>query len=154
MKLVKLITCDYATQAHIIRGALQNEGIDSMLRNENMATLMAGWQVNGLTGVDILVDEKDYEAAICLLEQNQMIPEQLRYCPFCGSPDIKFGLRKGHRIRAAAAALIALLTAAAPGTNHWEYICNRCKGRFEKPVARNYNRESCPTSPGGCAQDD
>ncbi len=109
MKLVKLITCDNATQAHIIRGALQNEGIDSMLRNENMATLMAGWQVDGLTGVDILVDEKDYEAAICLLERNQMIPEQLRYCPFCGSPDIKFELRKGCRLRAIVAASLPCL---------------------------------------------
>ena len=94
MKIVKLITCDSATQAHIVQGALQNEGIDSMLRNENMSTLLAGLQVGDLTGVDILVGEKDYEAAISLLEQNQMIPEQLKYCPFCGSPDIKFVLRK------------------------------------------------------------
>ncbi|WP_308756117.1 DUF2007 domain-containing protein [uncultured Bacteroides sp.] len=153
MKLVKLITCDNATQAHIIRGALQNEGIDSMLRNENMATLMAGWQVDGLTGVDILVDEKDYEAAICLLERNQMIPEQLRYCPFCGSPDIKFGLRKGCRLRAIVAAFIALLACSAPGTNHWEYVCNRCKGRFEKPVAGNHNGGSRPASPEGLQDD-
>ena len=125
------MTCDSATQAHIVQGALQNEGIDSMLRNENMSTLLAGLQVGDLTGVDILVGEKDYEAAISLLEQNQMIPEQLKYCPFCGSPDIKFVLRKGHRMRAVAAVI------AAPGTNHWEYVCNQCKGRFEKPVAKN-----------------
>lgn len=31
MKTVKLITCDDAFQAHIIQGALANEGIDSML---------------------------------------------------------------------------------------------------------------------------
>ena len=129
MKIVKLMTCDSATQAHIVQGALQNEGIDSMLRNENMSTLLAG--------VDILVGEKDYEAAISLLEQNQMIPEQLKYCPFCGSPDIKFVLRKGHRMRAVAAVIASLLASAAPGTNHWEYVCNQCKGRFEKPVAKN-----------------
>lgn len=39
MKIVKLMTCDSATQAHIVQGALRNEGIDSMLRNENMSTL-------------------------------------------------------------------------------------------------------------------
>ena len=129
------MTCDSATQAHIVQGALQNEGIDSMLRNENMSTLLAGLQAGDLTGVDILVGEKDYEAAISLLEQNQMIPEQ--YCPFCGSPDIKFVLRKGHRMRAVAAVIASLLASAAPGTNHWEYVCNQCKGRFEKPVAKN-----------------
>ena len=31
MKTVKLITCDDAFQAHIIQGALANEGIDSLL---------------------------------------------------------------------------------------------------------------------------
>ncbi|HBO08004.1 MULTISPECIES: DUF2007 domain-containing protein [Bacteroides] len=138
MKIVKLMTCDSATQAHIIQGALQNEGIDSMLRNENMSTLLAGLQVSNLTGVDILVNEENYEAAINLLEQNQMIPEQLRYCPFCGSSDIKFVLRKGHRLRAVAAAVASLLAGAAPGTNHWEYVCNQCKGRFEKPVAKKH----------------
>ena len=102
-----------------------------------MSTLLAGLQVGDLTGVDILVGEKDYEEAISLLEQNQMIPEQLKYCPFCGSPDIKFVLRKGHRMRAVAAVIASLLASAAPGTNHWEYVCNQCKGRFEKPVAKN-----------------
>lgn len=144
MEIVRLMTCESATQAHIIRGALQNEGIDSMLRNENMSTILSGLQLGDLTGVDILVDEENYEAAMCLLEQNQMIPEQLRYCPFCGSPDIKFVLRKGHRMRAVAAAIASLLTGTAPGTNHWEYVCNQCKGSFEKPVAKSHRATAEP----------
>jgi len=90
MKTVKLITCSDAAQAHIIQGALENEGISSLLHNENMSTLLRGY-INDIAGVDVLVDEADYEAAVRLLEQNEMIPEQLKYCPFCGSPDIKFG---------------------------------------------------------------
>ena len=43
MKTVKLITCDDAFQAHIIQGALANEGIDSLLHNENMSTLLRGF---------------------------------------------------------------------------------------------------------------
>ena len=136
MKIEKLMTCDSATQAHIVQGALENEGIESILHNENFSTLYKSC-VSNIAGVDILVGEKDYEAAISLLEQNQMIPEQLKYCPFCGSPDIKFVLRKGHRMRAVAAVIASLLASAAPGTNHWEYVCNQCKGRFEKPVAKN-----------------
>ena len=38
MKTVKLITCSDAAQAHIIQGALENEGISSLLHNENMST--------------------------------------------------------------------------------------------------------------------
>ena len=99
MKTVKLITCSDAAQAHIIQGALENEGISSLLHNENMSTLLRGY-INDIAGVDVWVDEADYEAAVRLLEQNEMIPEQLKYCPFCGSSDIKFVLKKEHRLRA------------------------------------------------------
>lgn len=34
MKTVKLITCDDAFQAHVIQGALKNEGIASVLDNK------------------------------------------------------------------------------------------------------------------------
>ena len=42
MKTVKLITCDEAFQAHIIQGALENEGIASVLHNENTSTVLRG----------------------------------------------------------------------------------------------------------------
>lgn len=134
MKTVKLITCDDAAQAHIVQGALENEGISSLLHNENMSTLLRGY-VNDIAGVDILVSESDYDAAIRLLEKNQMIPEQLKYCPHCGSPDIKFVLKKQHRLRAILASIASMLAATPPGSNHWEYICNKCGTHFEKPVA-------------------
>ena len=43
MKTVKLITCDDAFQAHVIQGALKNEGIASVLHNENMSSVMRGY---------------------------------------------------------------------------------------------------------------
>ena len=52
MKTVKLITCDDAFQAHVIQGALKNEGIASVLHNENMSSVMRGY-VRDVTGVDI-----------------------------------------------------------------------------------------------------
>ena len=99
MKTVKLITCDDAFQAHVIQGALKNEGIASVLHNENMSSVMRGY-VRDVTGVDIFVYEDEYDNALRLLERNQMIPEQLRYCPHCGSDEIKFVLKKSHRVRA------------------------------------------------------
>ena len=109
MKTVKLITCDDAFQAHVIQGALKNEGIASVLHNENMSSVMRGY-VRDVTGVDIFVYEDEYDNALRLLERNQMIPEQLRYCPHCGSDEIKFVLKKSHRVRgsmyAGSAALI------------------------------------------------
>ena len=49
MKTVKLITCSDAAQAHIIQGALENEGISSLLHNENMSTLLRGY-INDIAG--------------------------------------------------------------------------------------------------------
>ena len=74
MKTVKLITCDDAFQAHVIQGALKNEGIASVLHNENMSSVMRGY-VRDVTGVDIFVYEDEYDNALRLLERNQMIPE-------------------------------------------------------------------------------
>lgn len=135
MKTVKLMTCNDATQAHIVQGMLESEGIDSMLQNENMSGLLAGC-INNISGVDILVGEADYEKATQLLEQNQMIPEQLKYCPACGSEDLKFRLKKGRRLKTFFAAFACMLAGTPPGTNHWEYVCNACGKTFEKPVAR------------------
>ncbi len=135
MKTVKLITCDDAFQAHLIQGALENEGIVSVLHNENMSSVMRGY-VRDVTGVDIFVYEDEYDNALRLLERNQMIPEQLRYCPHCGSDEIKFVLKKSHRMRAMVAAVISALSAAPPGTEHWEYVCRKCGTHFEKPVAK------------------
>lgn len=135
MKTVKLMTFNDAAQAHIVQGMLESEGIDSMLQNENMGGVLPGL-INNISGVDMLVAESDYERAIELLEQNQMIPEQLKYCPACGAANIKFVLKKGRRLKATMAALACLLSGTPPGTNHWEYVCNACGNRFEKPVAK------------------
>ncbi|MDR0962060.1 MAG: DUF2007 domain-containing protein [Mediterranea sp.] len=138
-KTVRLMTCDDAPQAHIIQGALANAGIDSMLQNENMSTLLRG-AIQNVAGVDILVYESDYDAAMKLMEENGMVAEQLKYCPYCGSDNIRFVRRKGKGMRtlfAAFMSMIAMLmiTIAPPGTNHWEYLCKQCGKRFEKPTA-------------------
>lgn len=134
MKTVRLITCNDAAQAHIIQGALENEGIESVLHNENVSTLLRGY-IQNIAGVDILVMESDYEAAVRLLQQNQMLPEELRYCPFCGASDIKFVLKKENRWRAIFATIASMLAAVPPGSNHWEYVCGACGQKFEQPVA-------------------
>ena len=40
MRTIRLITCDDAMQAHIIQGALENEGIESLLHNENLSSVL------------------------------------------------------------------------------------------------------------------
>lgn len=71
-----------------------------------------------------------------LLERNQMIPEQLRYCPHCGSDEIKFVLKKSHRVRAVVAAVIAALSAAPPALSIGSMYAGSGGTHFEKPVAK------------------
>ena len=139
-KTVKLITCDDAFRAHLIQGALDNEGIPSVIHNENTSNVMRGF-VSNLSGVDVLVYEADHQKALDILEQNQMVGEQLKYCPFCGSDDIKFGLKKGKRLRTFFAAILALLSLTPPSTAHWEWHCRRCGARFEQPVSWSHRPE-------------
>ena len=103
MKTVKLITCNDAMEAHILQGALENEGIESVLHNENFSFLYRSY-VSSIAGVDILVVDEDYDKAVRVLKQNQSWPEELTLCPCCGSSDIKLVLRKGKKLRAIGAA--------------------------------------------------
>lgn len=135
MKTVKLITCNDAMKAHILQGALENEGIESILHNENSSTLYKSC-VSSIAGVDILVADEDYARAVQVLRDNESWPEELTLCPFCGSPDIKFILKKGKKLRAIGAAILSMLAAAPPGDNHWEYTCAQCHKNFEVPVSK------------------
>ena len=83
MKTVKLITCNDAMKAHILQGALENEGIESILHNENFSTLYKSC-VSSIAGVDILVADDDYEKAVQVLRDKQSWPEELTLCPYCG----------------------------------------------------------------------
>lgn len=134
MKTVKLMTCNDAVTAHILQGALENEGIDSVLHNENFSSLMKSY-ISNIAGVDVFVMEEDYDRAVQVLKENQSWPEELTLCPFCGSNDIRMVLKKGQRLRAAGAAVMSMLAVASPGSNHWEYVCRQCKRTFGMPVA-------------------
>lgn len=135
MRTVRLMTCNDSFQARLIKGALENEGISAVLHNENISNVLRG-HINNISGVDIFVYEDDYESAMAILEENQMIPERLIYCPYCGSKNMKFVLKKKHRIRAIFSTILAMLAAATPGTEHWEYVCNDCGKSFDKPVGK------------------
>ena len=88
MKTVKLITCNDAMKAHILQGALENEGIESILHNENFSTLYKSC-VSSIAGVDILVADDDYEKAVQGVGDKQSWPEELTLGHYCGSSDVK-----------------------------------------------------------------
>ena len=134
MKTLRLITCNDAMQAHIIQGALENEGIESVLHNENFSSLMKGYS-SEIAGVDIMIVEKDYDKAFDILKNGGFIALERKLCPHCGSADITLKPKKDKKIKMFFAILSSVLLAIPPGNNHWEYRCNQCYERFETPVA-------------------
>lgn len=132
--MVRLITCNNAMQAHIIQGALENEGIGSVLHNENFSALMSGY-LSEIAGVDLLVNETDYPAAFEVLRQGGFVAEERKLCPCCGSADLVLKPKKNNKVRMMLAVVSTILSAVPPGNNHWEYRCNQCGQRFETPVA-------------------
>ncbi len=97
-KTVILTTCDDAFKAHVLQGALESEGIESILHNEIACNLMPN--MNGIMGmgVQVLVLEEDYEAALKVLEIDQ--PRDGNKCPYCGSVDIASSLGKRQGLKA------------------------------------------------------
>ena len=57
MKTIRLKTCDNIFEAQLIKNELENAGIPVILANEIMSTYPP------MSGVDILVSERDYERA-------------------------------------------------------------------------------------------
>lgn len=92
MKTVRLITCDSSFQARLILGALENEGIAGILHNENSSNILKGY-INNI-GVDIFVYEDEYEKALKVLEQNEIIAKQMKYCPYCHSDNMEYALKR------------------------------------------------------------
>lgn len=67
-KFVKLATVYGPAEGEIIKGRLQSEGIEAILKAESLRNLY-GIHVDGLGKVEIWVPEKDLEKAQILLTQ-------------------------------------------------------------------------------------
>lgn len=70
-KTVKLTTCENSFQANVIKGRLESEGIQSMLKNENFNFLYGGLN-NSSVGVDVVVLEEDLERAKIILNEPEI----------------------------------------------------------------------------------
>lgn len=68
MRTVKLTSAGNAFEANVIKGALENEGINCILHNELTNQVMTGY-ANVM--VDIFVAEADYERAREVVEKGQ-----------------------------------------------------------------------------------
>lgn len=66
LESVVLVACENVTQAHLIQGVLENEGIHSMIQNELMSTMMP--YVTSM-GAQVVVSKSDYKAAKAIVSK-------------------------------------------------------------------------------------
>lgn len=106
---------------------LDNENIECFLTNENFTTLVPFY--NGMlgAGIQIMIDEKDYDASYKLINKPNSVDQLI--CPNCKSTNISFGFgnKKGLKVLGV---LLSLLVFVPFGNIKRYNHCNDCKSDF------------------------
>ena len=70
MKTTLLTTVNTAFEAHLIKGMLNNNGIECMITNENVSTILPHYNNMLGGGIRIVVAEEEFEKALLLLNEH------------------------------------------------------------------------------------
>ena len=128
MSIIRLTTCNNIIEANMIKHTLENEEIECFLTNNNFTTLMPGY--NGIlgAGIQVMIEENDFENAVRLLNIEEK--SEIIKCPNCNSEDISFGLGE-NKVRKIFIAFISALIATPMGNIRNTYYCKNCKHDFK-----------------------
>lgn len=124
MKTISILTCETAFKANIIKGRLNNEGIECFLTNQNFSQLRQNYGNMLGTGIQVIINKKDLKAAHEILKDS-LVPANIDLvCPKCGSENISIGL--GKRNGLFLNILIAILMVIPIGNLKPKYYCKDC----------------------------
>jgi len=126
MSLTRLITCDNAIDANLIKSKLEIEGIHCFLHNENFTNLMPQYFNILGSGIQVMVSSNDYDKALQITNINK----HRLICPECGSIDIMN--KMDHPMKRVWLFLMALLLVIPVGNLLNSYHCNNCGTDFKK----------------------
>jgi hypothetical protein len=129
MKIVKLQTFQNPIEANIVKCRLESEGIECFLTNENISRLLPNFSFMFDAGIQLMINENDYEKASEILELNKIQNREVT-CPHCFSENVKFGLGK-HKLKKIFAIFISLLTFTPFNNIGYIYYCKDCKTEFK-----------------------
>lgn len=79
---------DNYVEAHIVKGRLEEEGIDSWLKDENTVTIDP-ILTNAVGGIKLMVAASQAERALALIRQFKAEKQNLNPCPKCDSRNIE-----------------------------------------------------------------
>jgi hypothetical protein len=127
MNTIILKTFESATEAHLARIRLEDEGISCFVANENFSALMPNYFGMMGSGIQLVVFENDAQKALQVLSTNDSLIESI--CPNCKSNLIEYGMGKTGLTKW----LIALMSLLAfiPLSNITRVrICKECQTEF------------------------
>ena len=124
-----LVTCENIIEASEIENRLKSAGINCILTNQNFTTLMPLYNNMLGSGIQILVNENDYDIARALIP-DKINPNQCKLtCPNCGSSKITLGIGKKKTLKIFNI-IISLLYLMPMGNLKPGYYCKECKTEF------------------------
>jgi hypothetical protein len=127
-------TIDNAMDAHILKAAIEAEGIACYLFDENIVTLNPLFNLT-VGGIKLSVAEKDYEAAMKALETIENRPyldenEVIIQCPSCASTAIDMGVLALKSTWTIVSVLISLISFIYPIHSKRVNRCKVCQTEF------------------------
>lgn len=126
---------DNAMDAHLLKIALHDRGVESFIFDEMMMTLHP--LLNGsLGGVKLKVRSSDLEKAQFILHELDNLPytdedNRVIRCPKCQSAKIRSGKRSTKGWLAWMSAILSLLLQIFPLYSKFVYQCVDCNNEFE-----------------------
>ena len=137
-KIITLSVENDLTNAYLIKGILDEHGIDCFISNENVTTANPLY-MNAVGGIEIQIREEDKENAIKILAQNRTEQEEhledpiaeektisQTRCPKCGSDEIR-----KEKVSAAAFAFSILLLGFPLPFFKRKYHCFDCQHEWK-----------------------
>jgi hypothetical protein len=127
MSIVTLTTCYSPIEANFLKDQLENEGIECFLTNQNFTNLMPGF--NGMlgSGIQVMIEEKDFTLAQFFLTKPNT--EQAITCPFCQSINTEYGMGK-NKLKKTFFAFLSFLFVVPLGNIRNTYFCKDCNQDF------------------------
>lgn len=94
MKTIAIATCKDAIEANFIKNKLELANIECFITNENTATLVPHHFMNSESGVQVFINDVDFEEAKKIIDLHMNDHEIDIACPKCGSKNVTVSLGK------------------------------------------------------------
>ena len=127
MKTTVLKTFESATEAHLARIKLEDEGISCFIANENFSTLMPNYFGIMGSGVQLVVFENDAVKSRQILSKNDT--SSISCCPNCDSSSVQFEMGKTGTTKWAFI-ILSLFTAVPMSNLKKVRVCADCKTEY------------------------